>query len=294
MCFVTNDPRELDPGITSRAIDTVAHDENGRFAFGENWARFLRKLNKERIVAAETALKEMLGVENLEGKRFLDIGSGSGLSSLAARRLGAEVLSFDYDRDSVGCTIELKRRFFPNDTSWRIERGSVLDVPFMESLGRFDIVYSWGVLHHTGAMWSALKISMERTRPNGLLFIALYNDQGLWSRVWWIIKFAYIKLPTLLKRAYAFAVWKAIYVLVILKYLFLLKPMKPIREARAYKPRRGMDQEADIIDWMGGFPFEVVGYEVLVDYMALHGYSLVRGNPNRAIGCSEFVFRAPD
>src|SRR5215831_10451727 len=95
-------------------------DNNGeqRFAFGKNWSRFLELLNDERIAEAERSLKDYFGVEHLRGKGFLDVGSGSGLFSLAARRLGARVRSFDYDGDSVACTAELRRRYFPDDPLW--------------------------------------------------------------------------------------------------------------------------------------------------------------------------------
>src|SRR2546426_1571009 len=129
----------------------------GRFAFGENWARFLALLDDQRIRDAEESLQSKLEVENLAGKSFLDIGSGSGLFSLAARRLGARVHSFDYDPQSVACTAELRRRYFPGDERWTIEGASVLDAAYLASLGPFDVVYSWGVLHHTGHMWQALE-----------------------------------------------------------------------------------------------------------------------------------------
>jgi 2-polyprenyl-6-hydroxyphenyl methylase/3-demethylubiquinone-9 3-methyltransferase len=124
-----------------------------RFAFGRNWARFLTVLDEERVAAAERGLQALLGDARLDGVRFLDIGSGSGLASLAARRLGACVHSFDYDPRSVACTAELRRRYFPGDPGWTNEWGSVLDFDKMRALGSFDVVYSWGVLHHTGRMW---------------------------------------------------------------------------------------------------------------------------------------------
>src|SRR3712207_6062570 len=158
--------------------------QGDRFKFGENWQRFLLVLNDERIAEAEKSLKQMLEVEDLQGKSFLDIGSGSGLFSLAARRLGAKVRSFDYDPQSVACTQELKRRYFADDLNWTIEQGSVLDVDYVKSLGQFDIVYSWGVLHHTGAMWQALENASLPVADGGYLFIAIYNDQGGKSRQW--------------------------------------------------------------------------------------------------------------
>src|SRR5919108_5368005 len=128
-----------------------------RFAFGANWTRFLALLNEDRIREAEASLTRMLTRPSLDGLRVLDIGSGSGLFSLAARRLGAVVHSFDYDTQSVNCTVELRRRFFPNDPRWTVEQASVLDDGYMRRLGTFEIVYSWGVLHHTGSMWQALE-----------------------------------------------------------------------------------------------------------------------------------------
>jgi 2-polyprenyl-3-methyl-5-hydroxy-6-metoxy-1,4-benzoquinol methylase len=137
-----------------------------RFAFGRNWSRFLELLDERRIAEAEASLCAMLGVTDLHDRRFLDIGCGSGLFSLAARRLGAEVRSFDFDRQSVACAAELRRRYLPDDAGWRIEPGSVLDPEFMGALGTYDVVYSWGVLHHTGAMWIALERALARVAAN--------------------------------------------------------------------------------------------------------------------------------
>src|SRR3569832_2262153 len=116
-----------------------------RFAFGDNWRQFLERLSPRRIAEAERSLSEMLGVENLAGKSLLDIGSGSGLFSLAARRLGARVHSFDFDPQSVACTRELRKNYFGDDDPWKIEEASALDTSFMNSLGQYDVVYSWGV-----------------------------------------------------------------------------------------------------------------------------------------------------
>src|SRR5882762_3573849 len=170
-----------------------------RFEFGQNWRRFLAVLDDQRIESAAGSLKRMLEVEGLQGRSFLDIGSGSGLFSLAARKLGARVHSFDYDPQSVACTEELRRRYFPDDRNWIVEEGSVLDQEYLACLGVFDVVYSWGVLHHTGAMWRALENVAPLVKERGQLFISIYNDQGGPSARWLRVKRTYNTSPETLR-----------------------------------------------------------------------------------------------
>lgn len=255
-----------------------------RFAFGENWTRFLNRLDDSRIAAAEQSLRNMLGVQTLQGKRFLDIGSGSGLFSLAARRLGATVVSFDYDPASVACTQELRRRYFPDDAQWTVMRGSALDRAYVESLGSFDVVYSWGVLHHTGSMYEAFANAIVPTRDGSKLFIAIYNDQGWISRYWHWVKRAYNK--SRLAR-WALIAWHAPY-LIGLRWLY-----------RTLTGRRGLDRGMalwpDMLDWLGGYPFEVAKPEQIFRYFVDRGFVLEQlVTCGGRMGCNELVFSRND
>ena len=229
----------------------------------------------------------MLEVENLNGKSFLDIGSGSGLFSLAARKLGAKVVSFDYDPQSVACTSELRKRYFTNDPDWKVESGSVLDQTFLSSLGCFDIVYSWGVLHHTGAMWQALENVDSSVQKNGQLFLALYNDQGTTSRIWWHVKKLYVSLPPSFRWLVVIPSYIRLWGPTMIKDVLKLTPLKTWRN----RPR-GMSAHRDVIDWIGGFPFEVSKPEEVFAFFKSRGYTLSQLKTcGGGHGCNEFVFR---
>jgi SAM-dependent methyltransferase len=267
-------------------------EDGKRFGFGANWTRFLSALDDERVAAAENSLRQMLGVESLSGLKFLDIGSGSGLFSLAARRLGAAVHSFDFDPQSVACTKELRRRFFTGDPQWTVEEGSALDRSYLQSLGTFDVVYSWGVLHHTGSMWVAIENAISRVAiQNGKLFIAIYNDQGWKSHLWWFIKRFYNRLPGMLRGPFAFAISSLTRTALIVKYTLKLKPMTAIGPLFADKRDRGMSAKYDELDWIGGFPFEFATFESLTSYLNARGFTVINAKRNNSWGCNELALQ---
>lgn len=252
-----------------------------RFKFGKNWQQFLSVLNDDRIVAAEKSLCAMLETDTLDGKSFLDIGSGSGLFSLAAMRLGAsKVHSFDYDPQSVACAKELKRRYFPESKRWTNEEGSVLDINYVTNLGTSDIVFSWGVLHHTCNMWTALHNAALPVRRSGKLFIAIYNDQGSLSKYWLFMKKAYNQNLIL----------RMVIILIHCPYLIGVRFL-----ARAWSGRlrleRGMSLWHDMKDWLGGYPFEVAKPDEIVKFYTKKGFNLQRLKTCMGRhGCNEYVF----
>jgi 2-polyprenyl-6-hydroxyphenyl methylase/3-demethylubiquinone-9 3-methyltransferase len=267
------------------------HDTD-RFAFGRNWQAFLSVVNEESVRSAETSLRTLLGVEHLAGKRFVDIGSGSGLSSLAARHLGATVHSFDYDPQSVACTATLRQRYFPDDPLWTVEQGSALDTVYLSTLGQADVVYSWGVLHHTGAMWQAVENLFPLVAPGGTLALALYNHQGLATKVWTAVKKAYVSSPAMFKPLIAALVCAHFEGWHMVDRLLHLKNPLPCEDWRQYRSQRGMSRWYDYVDWAGGYPFETVTPDQVFDCVHPRGYELIYLRTQGAgLGCNEFTFR---
>lgn len=259
-----------------------------RFAFGKNWQSFLSTLTDERIAIAERSLLDMLRVDSLSGMTVLDIGSGSGLFSLAARRLGAEVHSFDYDPWSVDCTRELRSRYLPGDPGWSVSVGSVLDRGFLTSLGEFDLVYSWGVLHHTGDLWKALENTVSLVKKDGMLFIAIYNDQGRLSRLWNSVKRCYCS--GFLGKALICGVFiPQFYVRVLISCV-----LRRENVFSGYRKHRGMSMSHDWCDWLGGLPFEVASVRDVFTFFRDRGFLLSNIETTNGRGNNQFVFvRAP-
>ena len=287
------EPAAHEPADTStQHRDEVA--EGKRFQFGKNWSHFLAHLTPERIQLAENSVRKFLQSDRLDGKTFLDAGSGSGLFSLAARRLGATVRSFDFDPQSVACTRELRRRYFPDDSGWVVEQASVLDRSYLGTLGRYDIVYSWGVLHHTGAMWQALENVKPLVADGGQLFIAIYNDQGETTDEWARIKQRYNALPRPLAFLFALGIigkHEARAVAAHARAGTIGEWLKTWTEYDKLSTR-GMSRWHDWIDWIGGYPYERASVDQIVDWFAKDGFRLTKlEDRSMGYGCNEFVFR---
>lgn len=261
-----------------------------RFEFGSNWLDYSSKIDETHVGESINCLKKLLP-EDVKGKSFLDIGCGSGIHSVAAVKLGAEVTSFDYDDNSVRSTQLLKSRFAPDLDKWQIEQGDVLKLDYINKYKGFDVVYSWGVLHHTGKMWQAITSASECTRDNGHFIIAIYNNQGWKSKFWWGIKYFYNLLPNGLNKLFGYTMgYLAIFVNII-KYFILLKPKVGLEPLMNYNKQRGMNIQNDLIDWIGGFPFEYATVEEIDLFLSPKGFKLINAFKTTSLGCNEMIFK---
>ena len=280
-----------DPTMTEAPSRTITAPPSDAFHFGQNWQRYLdTAFSPERLAVAQQSLKDLIGVQSLAGSSWVDIGCGSGIFSLAAYRLGAARLtSIDIDPDAVACCTRLWEAE-GRPANWRILHGSVLDPQFVAQVEPADIVYSWGVLHHTGDMWRAIENAASRVRPGGRFVIAIYNKVGgaLGSETWLRIKRLYVHSPAwfqwLMTRGYF-----GYYVLSLLAH-----GRNPIRSIRSYKQGRGMSVLTDVIDWVGGYPYEYATDAEIADFCRTRfGMSMENVVRVSSLANNEFVFRAP-
>lgn len=236
------------------------------FSFGKNWMNLNRHITEEEIEKAKNDLLHWIGKENIEGKRVLDLGSGSGIHSLSLLELGAaELVSFDYDPNSVtATTYHWEKKGKP--ANWKVMHGSILDKEFIQQIGQFDLVYSWGVLHHTGKMWEAIDNALTLVKPKGLFYLTIYKDDNYSRSIRQKEKYN-ASSPMGKKLIESSHISR-----IMLKRMLHLKNPFTWNE----KLERGMNIYNDLVDWLGGLPYEAASEDEMLQWGIRNNLTLKR------------------
>ena len=258
-----------------------------RCKFGRNWAKYASLVDEARVQKAELHLQERFGLDELRGN-FLDIGSGSGVFSAAATRLGAIVTAFDYDLDSVATTNLVLNAFADSKNVKLIRQGDILDNYWISSITDSNYIYSWGVLHHTGSLWKALSQIADNAKTGCIFVTAIYNDLGEESIKWTRLKKLYVNLVPMRPLLLAYS-WYKFWARQQLRSL--RTGTDPFKSWREYSiDSRGMSAWFDLIDWAGGYPFEVSTPKKMEEFMSQKGWLCEAIWTNSGIGNNEFRF----
>lgn len=264
-------------------------DRETHFEFGENWRSYSKTIDQNRIDQAIEGIKKLFP-GGLGDRTVLDIGCGSGLHSFAALSVGAtSVMAIDIDENSVATTRQLLASRAPN-SNWDTRVVSIFDAP-TEELGLFDVVYSWGVLHHTGDMWRAIDCATKFVKPGGQFAIAIYSATAC-DAIWKAEKRLYANAP----RPVQWIIRQA-YIAAFLTARTLRSWENPATYIRSYSKMRGMNFSHDVHDWLGGYPYETATAAELGGRICSMGFIEERSFPLPQTlglfgsGCHEFVFR---
>ncbi len=269
---------------------------SSHFEFGSNWQKLVPHLDEARLSDSVSDIQKFLGVSQLNGLSFLDVGCGSGLSSLAAFRLGASpILSVDIDPKNLQNAMSLRKKFGADQVeSWQIKPASIVNQNDVLTLPPADVVYSWGVLHHTGSMWQGIENCANLVRPSGYLYLMLYTDAVL-APLWKKIKRLYTRSGPIVQSALrgAFAT--------MLVSGMILKAKNPFRVIKDYsKKNRGMSWYIDVTDWIGGYPFEYASPDQVISFLNARGFELVNIYPKiskkslglKGTGSYQYLFKS--
>lgn len=252
-----------------------------QFDFGSNWQAFSgQRVDNQRLTLATRSLQSLLQRDTLRGLSFLDVGCGSGLFSIAAHQLGASrVVGIDINPRCIVVSQDNRDRLAPK-APIVFQELSALAPASLRSLGLFDVVYAWGSLHHTGAMWDSIRNVAKQVSPGETLVLAIYNKH-ITSPLWKRIKWFYNQLPSFAQRLMTILFAGIIYLV-----KFMVTRRNPLDK------KRGMDFWYDVIDWIGGYPYEYATHHEVESFMRRNGFAIRQYIPAQVpTGCNEFVFQ---
>lgn len=266
--------------------------------FGKNFEKnLLNRFNEENLNESKRFLEHFLESKDLKGKAFLDAGCGSGVFSIAAHLMGANVSAFDIEEEALNNLKILKSRFKIDDSEIKTFYCDILNEKTISSIGEFDIVLCWGVAHHTGDLWRAIDNISKCVKPNGLIHLGIYNtadNYGFYpdgrfgtSNFWKKVKRFYSNRASWFQNIVDFF---ALFGIIVIYLFSFNNPIKKLKE----NERRGMSWQSDLKDWLIGYPYEFATPEEVFNFMKIRGFTLTKLKTNNGLLTNNFVFKKTD
>lgn len=141
--------------------------------YGLGSKEFFQAAVEERYENDAPWIKRLIDSIPVKGKKVLEVGCGMGVDLLEFAKNGARVTGIDL----VDNHLKLASRLFAlNKLEAKLLNADAEDLPFPPEA--FDIVYSFGVLHHTPNTQKAIDEVQRVLRPNGTAIVGLYHKNS--------------------------------------------------------------------------------------------------------------------
>ena len=177
-----NDPVEPDQAGNESwwTRNTMSYDWNSKVSvapYSAEWFDVIdgRFLFGARLFTGEAnPFPEMMGLDRLRGKRVLEIGCGMGMHSEMLKRAGSDLTSIDLSATSIQATTQ---RFRLKNLDGDIRKMDAEALEFDDA--EFDVIWSWGVIHHSESTSRALAEIARVLKPGGEAGIMVYSLDGM-------------------------------------------------------------------------------------------------------------------
>ncbi|MGH9365772.1 MAG: class I SAM-dependent methyltransferase [Thermoanaerobaculia bacterium] len=136
--------------------------------------KFFERVEEERYERYAPWMKSAIGFDRYRGKRVLEVGFGLGTDHVSFSRGGARCFGIDLTPAHITAT---RRRLELEHSTPRLSQGDAEKLPFADQ--SFDVVYSFGVLHHTPGTQAAVDEIHRVLRPGGEAIVGLYHRDSL-------------------------------------------------------------------------------------------------------------------
>jgi len=137
---------------------------------------------EERKYFVEPHIPYFANFEKWHGKKVLELGCGIGTDSINFARAGSDLTVVELSKESLNIA---KKRFKAYDLKANFLLGNIEELSKFLPIEKYDLIYSFGVIHHTPHPERVMKEIKKYCKPETEVRIMLYS-KWCW-KVFWII-----------------------------------------------------------------------------------------------------------